>query len=40
MLESVFNKVAETYNFIKKRLQHRFFPMNIADITKFLKTAL
>ena len=37
MLESLFNKVADPkfYNFIKKRLQHRCFPVNIA---KFLKT--
>ena len=40
MLESLFNKVAELQvlfwnNFIKKWLQHRFFPVNIA---KFLIT--
>ena len=36
MLESYFNKVAglQAYNFIKKRLQHRCFPVNI---TKFLR---
>ena len=36
VLESLFSKVAtlEACNFIKKRLQHRFFPVNIA---KFLK---
>ena len=34
MLESVFNKV-KAYNFIKKRLQHRRFPLNIS---KFLRT--
>ena len=38
MLESLFNKVADhqTWNFIKRRSQHRRFPVNIA---KFLKTA-
>ena len=38
MLESYFNKVAalQAYNFIKERLQHRCFPVNIA---KFLRTA-
>ena len=32
VLESLFNEVAclETCNFIKKRFQHRCFPMNIA----------
>ena len=37
MLESLFNKVAglQAYNFIKKILQHRCFPMNF---TKFLRT--
>ena len=37
MLESVFDKVAvlQVYNFIKKRFQHRCFPVNIA---KFLRT--
>ena len=37
-LESLFNKVAgiKAYSFIKKRLQHRYFPVNIA---KFLRTA-
>ena len=37
-LESPFSKVAslETYKFIKKRLQHRFFPVNIANfLVKF-----
>ena len=36
MLESLFNKVAgwKAYNFIKKRLQHRCFPVNIAKIFK------
>ena len=38
MLESLFNKLADPQgcNFIKKRLQHRCFPLNIA---KFLRTA-
>ena len=38
MLESRFNKVAglRAGNFIKKRLQHRCFPVNVA---KNLKTA-
>ena len=38
MLESLFNKFADlkAYNFIKKRLRHRFFPVNIA---KLLRTA-
>ena len=35
-LESPFKNVAEAWNFIKKRLQHRYFPVNIA---KFLRTA-
>ena len=37
MLESLFNKVAslQAYNFIKKILQHRCFPMKF---TKFLRT--
>ena len=37
MLESLFNRVAalKACNFIKKRLQHRCFPVNI---TKFLRT--
>ena len=37
MLESLFNEVAglKTCNFIKKRHQHRSFPVNIA---KFLRT--
>ena len=32
MLQPLFNKVAclEAYNFIKKRLQHRCFPVNTA----------
>ena len=36
VLEPLFNKVAgfQTYNFIKKRLQHRCFPMKFA---KFLR---
>ena len=33
MLESLFNKA---YEFIEKRLQHRFFPVNIS---KLLRTA-
>ena len=39
MLESLFNKAAglQTCNFIKKRLQHRCFSMNIA---KFLRTTI
>ena len=39
VLESLFNKVVgrEACNFIKKRLQHRCFPMNIA---KFLRTPI
>ena len=38
MLESLFSKVAglKASKFIKKRLQHRFFPVNIA---KFWRTA-
>ena len=38
MLESLFNKNAglQVYNFTKKRLKHRCFPVNIA---KFLRTA-
>ena len=37
MLESLFNKVAglKTLHFIKKRLQHKYFPVNFR---KFLKT--
>ena len=35
VLKSLFNKVAEACNFIKKRLQHRCFPVNIA---KYLRT--
>ena len=45
MLESLFNKVGglEAYNFIRKRLQHRYFPVNIAtffrtDILKNIET--
>ena len=35
VLESLFNKVADlAYNFIKRRLQHSCFPVNIA---KFLR---
>ena len=39
MLESLFDKVAvlQPSNFIKERLQHRCFPLNI---TKFLKTPI
>ena len=39
MLELLFNKVTglEVCNFIKKRLQHRFFLVNIA---KFLRTLI
>ena len=39
MLESLFNKVAglKACIFIKKRLQHRCFPVNIA---KFLRTPI
>ena len=39
MLEFLFNKIAglKACNFIKKRLQHRLFPVNIA---KFLRTAI
>ena len=38
MLESLLNKVAglKACNFIKKRLQHRFFPL---IVTKFIRTA-
>ena len=38
VLKSLFNKVAgiQAYNSIKKKLQHRCFPVNIA---KFLRTA-
>ena len=38
MLDSLFNKVLglQTYNFIKKLLQHSYFPVNVAN---FLKTA-
>ena len=36
MLESLFNKVADlnASNFIKKRLRHRYFPVNIAEFFK------
>ena len=39
LLESLFNKVAglQACNFIKKRLQHKCFPMNIL---KFLRAAI
>ena len=39
MLEALFHKVAELQplNFIKNKLQHRCFPVNIA---KFLKTPI
>ena len=39
MLESLFNKVAgfQAYNFVKKRLQHRHLPVNIAN---FLRTRI
>ena len=37
MLQSLFNKVAEAFNFAKKRFQHRCFPVNIV---KFLRTAI
>ena len=39
MLESLFKKVPglKAYNFIKKRLQHRCFPVKFA---KFLRTAI
>ena len=39
MLESLFDKVAdlEACNFIKKRLQHRSFPLKFA---KFLRTSI
>ena len=39
MLESLFNNVAgfQAWNFVKKRLQHRYFPVNV---TKFLRTAI
>ena len=36
MLESLLNKDLKACRFIKKRLQHRRFPMNYA---KFLRTA-
>ena len=38
-MESLSNKVADrkTYKVIKKRLQHRRFPVNIA---KFLRTSI
>ena len=36
MLESLFNKIAglKACNFIKKRLQHKGFPMNFRKFTK------
>ena len=34
VLESLFNKVLQVCNFIKKRLQHRCFPMNIAKVLR------
>ena len=36
MLESLFNKAArlQAYNFIKNRLEHRYFPLNIAKLLK------
>ena len=34
VLESFFNKVAGFQAFIKNRLQHRYFPMNIAEILR------
>ena len=39
MLESVFNKVVglKACNFIKKRLQHRCFPVNVGE---FLRTPI
>ena len=39
MLESLFKKAAglQACNFIKKKLQHRFFP---AKFTKFLRTPI
>ena len=46
MLESIFNKVAglQACNFTEKRLQHRHFPVNIANFKnsyfeKYLQTA-
>ena len=41
-LESQFNKVAglEAYKFIKKRLQHRCFPVNIANLSRKLYLTL
>ena len=44
MLESLFNRVAgQACNFIKKRLQHRCFPVNIAKrqhFEEYLRTCL
>ena len=39
VLESLFNKISglKVCNFIRKKLQHRCFPVNIA---KFLRTAI
>ena len=36
VLESLFNTVAghQAFNFIRKRLQHRYFPVNIAKLYK------
>ena len=34
VLESLFSKVLEGYKFIKKRLQHRCFPVNIANFLR------
>ena len=36
MLESLFNRGAglKTSNFIEKRLQYRYFPVNIAKLSK------
>ena len=38
MLESRFNKVAslKTLNFVRKRLQHRYFPVNITKCLKII----
>ena len=33
MLESLFKKVV-SFNFIKRRLQHRYFPVNFCEIFK------
>ena len=36
MLDSLFNKVAglQSCNFVKKRLQHRSFPVNIVEFLR------